>query len=69
MCDEAPLFLYAIGQRVRPWGLEAGSGLITQRRYTERQIMPPFVEYLVEQGTGLSAWWYEPDVMQEDEDA
>jgi len=59
---EAPFaFLYAKGQQVRlPDGVQAE---ILWRRYTERQIFGPLVEYLVQPQAGEVHWIDEADVL------
>jgi hypothetical protein len=63
--DAAPFaFPYALRQRVRLAGTE-WCGAVVQHRYTERDVLGPLVEYLVQADTGESMWCSEPDLMEE----
>jgi hypothetical protein len=53
------LFRYRRGQWVTWTGAPAHPYCIAQRRWTERDILGPVVEYLL---IGLEEWAYEPDL-------
>jgi hypothetical protein len=58
-------FRYQVGQRVKPYGKDWGT--VVQRRYTERLLFSPVVEYAVELDDDTTHWWFEPDVVSEEE--
>ena len=72
-CDADTLFLYRHGQYVA-WAAHPGvRWRIVWRRYTERDILGPIVEYLLEpmeveaaRTLGGGVWAAEPDVTPEE---
>ena len=61
----AAWFLYRQGAVVRYAGAPDTPFTISQRRWTQRDVMAPLVEYLlwpVPPGEGETGWVYEPDI-------